>query len=69
MRVCLDCERRTLSFFALEEEVIQTTKEEMKKRTQLHTFHIKPTGPIFPGFYLEQSSVRIIQNNSNTNVV
>ncbi|XP_064200392.1 E3 ubiquitin-protein ligase TRIM7-like [Anguilla rostrata] len=69
MRVCLDCERRTLSFFTLEEEVIQTTKEEMKKRTQLHTFHIKPTGPIFPGFYLEQSSVRIIQNNSNTNVV
>ncbi|XP_061078661.1 E3 ubiquitin-protein ligase TRIM11-like [Conger conger] len=71
MRVCLDCERGTLSFSALEEgeEVIQTTKEEVKKQNLLHTFHIKTTGPVYPGFYLEQCSVSILQNNSSTNVI
>ncbi|XP_036395446.1 E3 ubiquitin-protein ligase TRIM7-like [Megalops cyprinoides] len=69
MRVCLDCERGTLSFFALEEdeEAVQTSqvKKGSENRTLLHTFHIKPIGPVFPGFYLEQSKVRILKHNSN----
>ncbi|XP_076869406.1 tripartite motif-containing protein 75-like [Brachyhypopomus gauderio] len=57
IRVHLDCVQKTLSF-SCAEEVEQA-------ESFLHSFSIKASGPLFPGFYLEESCVKIkTQTNS-----
>ncbi|XP_048881521.1 E3 ubiquitin-protein ligase RNF135-like [Brienomyrus brachyistius] len=56
IRVCLDCEGNMLSFFA----ITDGSAPGKYVRNLLHTFHIKAEGPVFPGFYLEQSKVNIV---------
>ncbi|XP_066566479.1 E3 ubiquitin-protein ligase TRIM39-like [Amia ocellicauda] len=63
IKVYLDCERGTLSFRAVEKETTVNQEGSLPAKEtgkMLHIFHIKPHGPVYPGFYLEQSSVRIL---------
>ncbi|XP_069051991.1 E3 ubiquitin-protein ligase TRIM7-like [Lepisosteus oculatus] len=61
VRVCLDFERGALSFHTVEGETrVKSGGSSVAKGTLLYTFWIKPSGPVYPGFYLEKSSVTIL---------
>ncbi|XP_034769480.2 E3 ubiquitin-protein ligase TRIM39-like [Acipenser ruthenus] len=66
LRVKLDCKRGTLSFHTAEEgKALDATDNRLaaaqESGTLLYTFNIEQNGPVYPGFYLEHSMVRLLQ--------
>ncbi|XP_018612533.1 E3 ubiquitin-protein ligase TRIM7-like [Scleropages formosus] len=62
IRVCLDREEGTLSFFAVDSE----SAPSMEAGKLLHAFHIKAKCALFPGFYLEESKLSILQYSTKS---
>uniref|UniRef100_A0A8C4XGW3 E3 ubiquitin-protein ligase TRIM11-like n=1 Tax=Erpetoichthys calabaricus TaxID=27687 RepID=A0A8C4XGW3_ERPCA len=56
LRVRLECERKTISFYEIGSEAGQWEGDGQV----LHVFNIRLCGPVHPGFYLDHASVRLL---------
>ncbi|XP_039628940.1 E3 ubiquitin-protein ligase TRIM11-like [Polypterus senegalus] len=56
LRVRLECERKTISFYEIGGEAGQWEKDGQL----LHVFNIRICGPVHPGFYLDHASIRLL---------